>query len=162
MYGKVWAAGDSEQRGMRSKRSVGRWLTSVLCMTLVVGACSGGRLAVDADDQLVPVPAVRLARTTGPFAVTLTAGHPATAVADAVPVAQGDKLDHKEIAAVVDRFPPFKTGGGAVPFKRPPESLPRPRVGATIDKPFGARRPKPKPVPTDNGPLPRAALPADR
>ena len=52
----------------------------------------------------------------------------------------------------MDRLPPFKTDRGAVPFNRPPESLPRPRVGATIDKPFGGT-PQPKPAPTDNGPL---------
>jgi hypothetical protein len=91
-------------------------------------------------------------RTTGPFAVVLTAGHPATPTADAITVAAGDKLDANAVAAVVDQFPPFKIAGETVPFKRPPESLPRPRVGATIDKPFGGA-PRPKPAPTDDGPL---------
>ncbi|HTD49995.1 MAG TPA: alpha-2-macroglobulin family protein, partial [Acidimicrobiia bacterium] len=58
------------------------------------------------------------------------------------------------ISAVLDRLPPFKTDGGAVPFNRPPDPLPRPRVGTTIDKPFGSTTtPGPAPTPTGNGPL---------
>ena len=137
---------------MRSNRSVRWWVTAVLCMSIAVSACSGGGSKSTATKPKAAVPPARLGRTTGPFTVALTAGHPSAAAVDAVSVAEGDKLDPDAVAAVVDRLPPFKTVGGAVPFKRPPESLPRPRVGATIDKPFGGA-PKPKPAPTDNGPL---------
>jgi alpha-2-macroglobulin len=122
-------------------------------MSMLVSACSGGGSKAIPVTPKAPVPPVRLARTTGPFAVTLTAGHPAAATVDAVSVAGGEKLDDHAISAVVDRLPPFKTDGGAVPFKRPADSIPRPRVGATIDKPFGGTAPAPKPAPTDTGPL---------
>ena len=128
-------------------------MTAAMCMSLIAGACSGGgSKATPAKPKTVAPPALP-GRTTGPFAVTLTAGHPSAATADAVPVVSGNKLDDKEISAVVDRLPPFKTEGGAVPFKRPAESLPRPRVGATIEEPFGGSAPAPKPAPTDTGPL---------
>src|SRR5437879_5802388 len=137
---------------MRSNRPVRWWVTAVLCTSLLVSACSGGGSKTPKALSKTPVPPAHLGRTTGPFTVALTAGHPAAAAVNAVSVAEGDKLDPDAVAAVVDRFPPFKTAGGALPFNRPPESRPRPRVGATIDKPFGGP-PKPTPAPTDNGPL---------
>ena len=122
-------------------------------MSVVAGACSGGgSKAIPAPSPKPVVPPAHVGRTTGPFAVTLTAGHPSAAAADAVTVAKGDKLDPKAIDAVVKRLPRFKSDGGAEPFKRPPQSLPRPRVGATITKPFGGA-PKPAPTPTEIGPL---------
>ncbi len=136
---------------MRSRRAI-RCVTVVLCLAMAVSACTGGgSKAIPAKPKPVAQP-VRLARTTGPFTVALTAGRPAVTAAAAVAVARGDKLDNKEVRSVIDPLPPFKSDTGAVAFNRPPASLPRPRVGATIDKPFGGT-PKPKPVPTDTGPL---------
>jgi uncharacterized protein YfaS (alpha-2-macroglobulin family) len=128
-------------------------VTIVVCLSLAAGACSGGGSQPTRTGAKPAVPATRVGRTTGRFAVVLTAGHPATATDDAAPAAAGDKLDPGAISAVVDRLPPFATSGGAVPFKRPPEPLARPRVGATITKPFGGAAPEPKPKPTDSGPL---------
>ena len=136
-----------------SDRSLRRCVTTVVCLSIAAAACSGG------GSKATPVAAkpaapVWVGRTSGPFAVVLTAGHPATATEDAATVANGDKLDPAAVAAVVDKFPRFKTDGGAVPFKLPPESLPRPRVGATISKPFGAGSSQgPAPKSTDTGPL---------
>src|SRR5438445_1111647 len=114
---------------MRSIRP-GRWgIVAVVCLSMAAGACSesGSRATPAGGKPAVPA---RVGRTSGPFAVVLTAGHPAAAAASAVPTADGDKLDPAAISAVVSRFPPFPTGGGAVAFQHPPESLPRPRVGA--------------------------------
>src|SRR5438128_2386933 len=137
---------------MRSKASV-RWATVVLCIGMAVGACSGGGSKAIPPKPKPVVPAPPVGRTTGPFAVTLTAGHPAAATEDSVSVVNGDRLDQHAVSAVVDRLPPFKSDDGAAPFKQPPASIPRPRVGATIDKPFGGSAPTPKPTPTGNGPL---------
>src|SRR5438128_932114 len=139
-------------RAIRPSRCLRWWMTAVLCMCLLVSACSGGGSQTPKALPKTPVPPARLGRTTGPFTVALTAGRPSAAAVDAVSVADGDKLGADAVAAVVDRFPSFTTVGGVAPFNRPPESLPRPRVGATIDKPFGGP-PRPKPTPTDNGPL---------
>jgi len=120
---------------------------------MAVSACSGGGAKATPPKPKLVVPVQPAGRTTGPFTVTLTAGHPAATTENAVSVVNGDKLDPAEVSAVVGRLPSFKTNGGSVPFKQPPESIPRPRVGATIDKPFGGSAPAPKPTPTDNGPL---------
>lgn len=95
----------------------------------------------------------RTGRTTGAFAIGLSTGRPATPIVDAVALAQGDPLSPTEIAAIERRLPKFATTGGGTPFNRPPETLPRPRAGRTVDKPFGAPPPTPKPKPTDEGPL---------
>ena len=126
---------------MGSRTRAVRWVTVAVCASLVAGACSGGGSKANPPAPKPVVPPRCSGRTTGPFAVTLTAGHPAAAATQPVSVVTGDKLDRRAIATVVDRLPPFETGGGAAPFKRPPESLPRPRVGATITKPFGGTAP---------------------
>ncbi|HEV7524916.1 MAG TPA: alpha-2-macroglobulin family protein, partial [Acidimicrobiia bacterium] len=136
---------------MRRDRRGCWWVAVVACLSIAAGACSGG--GTKGSPIAAPAARARVGRTTGPFAVVLTAGHPAAPAANAVAVAGGEKLDPGAISAVVNRLPAFKADGGAVPFKRPPESLPRPRVGATISKPFGAASAQPKPTPTDNGPL---------
>ena len=94
----------------------------------------------------------RVGRTTGKFAIALSTGKPAASIENAIAVAKGDRLDDSAIASVLDRLPPFKTSDDTVPFKRPAASLPRPRAGATIDRSFGGA-PRPKPQPTDSGPL---------
>src|SRR5438552_58999 len=138
---------------MRWDRPGRWWVAAVVCLSVAAGACSGSGSRTTPAGGKPAVPAW-VGRTTGPFAVVLTAGHPAAAVESAVPAANGDKLDPAAISAVVSRFPPFPTGGGAVAFKRPPESLPRPRVGATITKPFGATSTQDShPLPTDTGRL---------
>ena len=52
----------------------------------------------------------------------------------------GRPLDAAEIRAVTDRLPPWDEDDGTdtVDFSRPPESLPPPRTGETIDRPFPA------------------------
>jgi hypothetical protein len=52
----------------------------------------------------------------------------------------GRTLDADEISAVIDRLPPWEDDddGDPADFNRPPESLPPPRTGETIDRPFPA------------------------
>ena len=58
----------------------------------------------------------------------------------AVSRVEGRPLDAAEIRAVTDRLPPwdYADESDAVDFNRPPESLPPPRTGETIDRPFPA------------------------
>src|SRR6185437_59465 len=97
-----------------------KWVPAVLCTTLLVGACSGGGSKPATSKPAAPPRELR--RTTGPFAVALTAGHPSAVTAAAVTFANGEPLDRKAIAAVEDRFPSFDRQGGGVPFNRPPET----------------------------------------
>ena len=65
----------------------------------------------------------------------------------------GIVLDDGQIRAVTDRLPPWDGGdGGGVDFNRPPESLPPPRTGRTVDQPFPAGPDVAAPV-VDPGPL---------
>ena len=66
----------------------------------------------------------------------------------------GRELTEAEISAVTDRLPVWDSDpdGDAVDFNRPPESLPRPRVGDTIDSPFPTQSDVDAPV-VDSGPL---------
>ena len=52
----------------------------------------------------------------------------------------GRPLDAAEIRSVIDRLPPWDDDdeSDAADFNRPPESLPPPRTGETIDRPFPA------------------------
>ncbi|MYJ28459.1 MAG: hypothetical protein F4072_00430, partial [Acidimicrobiaceae bacterium] len=58
----------------------------------------------------------------------------------AVSRVDGRPLDAAEIRAVTDRLPPWDEDDGSdtVDFNRPPESLPPPRTGDTVDRPFPA------------------------
>ena len=66
---------------------------------------------------------------------------------------EGVALDEAEIRAVLDRLPPWEIDDGdAVDFNRPVESLPPPRTGRTVDRPFPAGSDIAAPV-TTTGPL---------
>ena len=59
--------------------------------------------------------------------------------APAVSRVDGRPLDAAEIRSVTDRLPPWDDDeSDAADFNRPPESLPPPRTGETIDRPFPA------------------------
>ncbi len=66
----------------------------------------------------------------------------------------GRELTEAEISAVTDRLPAWDSDpdGDAVDFNRPPESLPRPRVGDTVDSPFPTQSDVDAPD-VDSGPL---------
>lgn len=114
------------QHGVRRAIGVG------LSLVLVLGACSGG--GVDKADR---PPAT--GTDDGPFVVKLSAGKPIGFTEDPTPVVDGDALDDGTVAGIVDRLPPFAgSDDDRTSFNRPPQTLPRPRVGTTIDRPFGA------------------------
>ena len=65
----------------------------------------------------------------------------------------GIVLDDDQIRAVIDRLPSWDgDDGGVAVFNRPPDSLPPPRAGRTVDQPFPAGPDVAAPV-TDPGPL---------
>lgn len=72
----------------------------------------------------------------------------------AVARVDGRTLTEAEISAVTDRLPGWDSDpdGDAVGFDRPAETLPRPRVGETIDNPFPTASDIDTPV-VDSGPL---------
>ena len=72
----------------------------------------------------------------------------------AVSRVDGRPLDEAEVRAVTDRLPPwdYDDGRDATDFERPPESLPPPRTGETIDRPFPAGPDTDAPD-VDSGPL---------
>ncbi|MXW76177.1 MAG: hypothetical protein F4Z58_09080 [Acidimicrobiaceae bacterium] len=67
---------------------------------------------------------------------------------------EGRELSETEISAVTDRLGAwdYSEDDDTVDFNRPPESLPRPRVGATIESPFPTESDVETPV-VDSGPL---------
>ncbi len=66
---------------------------------------------------------------------------------------EGEPLDEAEVRAITDRLLPWDDGAGdVVEFNRPPESLPPPRTGATIEHRFPAGPGSPAPS-VDPGPL---------
>ena len=65
----------------------------------------------------------------------------------------GEELSDAEIRAVIDRLPPWDVDDtGAADFRRPVDSLPPPRTGETVDRPFPAGPDIEAPV-VDPGPL---------
>ena len=66
---------------------------------------------------------------------------------------EGEPLGEAEVRAVTDRLPPWDDrAGDVVEFDRPPESLPPPRTGATIEQRFPAGPDSPAPS-VEPGPL---------
>ncbi len=150
--GQGVGSGDGEETAMGSKQFV-KWVSAGLAVGIVVSACSGGGHSSKQKAKSTPVaPVDRSGRNSGPFEIALSTGKPASFSAQSAAFVQGTGLEDTAIAAVIDRLPPFKGGKDSVPFKRPTESIPRPRVGSTIDKPFGGVV-KPPVQPTPDGPL---------
>lgn len=137
---------------MRSRRSVLLGVALLVCTSLVASACTGEsnarRKKADPATQ-----SKRQGRTTGPFNLVLTTGQAIAAQPVALTVERGEALDEAAVAAVVDKFPKFKVvPDDSDDFKRPPESLRRPRVGDTVKVPLGEKSAQ-KPKPVDDGPL---------
>ncbi len=139
------------------------WTRIVVVATvfvLVASACAGG------DGGATPAPGTtrsgistgvvtgtRTDGSTGALSVSLSPGEAYGNVPAVVSVVDGSPLDAQAIADVVDRLPDWRPGGGdRTEFNRPVESLPRPRVGDTLEvafpPPVGAPVPK-----VDSGPL---------
>ncbi len=115
---------------MHRQHRVRRAVALGLCLAVVLAACSGGdgagRLPAPGNDD-------------GPFVVKLSAGKPIGSTEDPAPVVDGDALDDEAVAGIIRRLPAFAgSDDDRTSFNRPPQTLPRPRVGRTIDRPFGA------------------------
>ena len=158
------------------RRLLRHWMIAGLVVALLAGACSdgggqdagdGGR-PTDAPAASTPEVADPPAAEVSRIAVVKGAGSGSDAnltvrlseadgsVRENPPAVSPDavvELDEAEIRAVLDRLPPWDgDDGGEVDFNRPPESLPPPRTGRTVDQPFPAGPDVAAPV-TDPGPL---------
>ena len=139
---------------MRSDRPGRWWVATVVCLSIAAGACSGGGSKATPRGAEPAAPA-RVGRTTGPFAVVLTAGHPAAAGRRRVPVAE---------RRPARRRPPSRRWWIAFLRSQPAGERfrssvrrNRSRVRASVPRSpsLSARVPRraPKPKPTDTGPL---------
>lgn len=111
----------------------GRWVAVAAVLVLSATACTSGG---DRGDDAAADPGV-VATGTGPFELVLSTGE-ARLAQDDLPVVAGEPLDDGEVAGVTGRLPELREeGDDKVDFRRPAESLPPPRVGRTVDQPFG-------------------------
>ncbi len=125
-----------------------RALVVAVVLALVATACSSG----GGDEAATPPDPGVTASAAGGFQLLLSTGEAAQAE-EAVAVVEGDALSASEVAAVTDRLPPFaQDPDDQAGFRRPPESLPPPRPGRTVDQPFGAGGGD-RPSQPDAGPL---------
>lgn len=125
------------------------WFLVALVLALVAPACSSGG---DSPEEAAPAEGGVTAQGTGEFQLLLSTGEVAPAEDD-LEVVEGDALNDDEVTAVTDRLPAFERGDGdQVDFRRPAESLPPPRVGRTVEQPFGASGGDRPPAP-ETGPL---------
>ena len=109
----------------------------------------------DSEDRIGVRSGLGSARQPSALTVHLSEGEAAGSDSLAVVTrVDGRELTEAEISAVTDRLPVWDSDpdGDAVDFNRPPESLPRPRVGDTIDSPFPTQSDVDAPV-VDSGPL---------
>ena len=148
--------------------SLRRWTIVGLVVALLAGACSGGG-GPDADESGRPVdgstpvdpgeftPVALAEAGSGPqtsLTVRLSEGKESDGGGSpAVSRVEGEVLDEEEIRAVLDRLPPWDIDDrDETDFNRPIESLPPPRTGRTVDRPFPAGADLAAPVAT-TGPL---------
>lgn len=125
-----------------------RWLLVAMVTTLLAGACSIG----GGDEQAQqPEPGV-VGEGSGPFQLRLSSGEVSVAEEE-LAVVTGEELSEDDIASVTDRLPELPSAeDDRVDFRRPAETLPPPRVGRTVEEPFGDAGDDPAPD-VDGGPL---------
>ena len=125
-----------------------RCLAVTVVVALVATACAGG----GNKEEAAPADPGVTTQGTGEFQLLLSTGQ-VEATEDGLTVVEGDALSDEVVAGVLDRLPTFAgEEGDQVDFNRPAASLPPPRVGRTVDQPFGASggdqpsRPAPGPL----------------
>ncbi|MFP5578586.1 MAG: alpha-2-macroglobulin family protein [Acidimicrobiia bacterium] len=129
-----------------------RWFRSLVVavvLAFVATACSSGGSEKEASPRDPRV----TAQGTGDFQLLLSTGQAEDAEAD-VAVVAGDALSDEQVTAITGRLPPFTPDDeDTTAFRRPAESLPPPRVGRTVEQPFGAsggdQPPRPAPGPLE-------------
>ncbi len=151
-------------------RHIWRWLIVGIVLVLLAGVLSSDdepEATADPDSPVEPVTGsdsedrigVRsgLGSARQPSALTVHLSEGEAAGSDSLAVVtrvDGRELTEVEIGAVTNRLPVWDSDpdGDAVDFNRLPESLPRPRVGDTVDSPFPTQSDVEAPV-VDSGPL---------
>ena len=152
-------------------------LIGVLLLGGLLGACASGIVTVTAtptaagQTDLLPNATAKPGETgtsAGPATsagslpkgasfnlnVSLSAGQAAAAAVTPMPVASGEPLTQPDIDALLARLPALPTAlGDQTQFNRPPESLPVPRPGVTIQQPFPPADTAPTPAQSESGPL---------
>ncbi|MDZ7676195.1 MAG: alpha-2-macroglobulin family protein [Acidimicrobiales bacterium] len=125
-----------------------RWLLVAMVVGLLAGACTVG----DGDEDAEEPEAGVADEATGPFELRLSSGE-VSAAEEELAVATGDELSEDDVASVTDRLPELPGGDDdRVDFRRPAETLPPPRVGRTLEEPFGVAGDD-SPPEVDDGPL---------
>ena len=148
--------------------SVLKWIVLLLGLVLL-GACASGIVSTSATASPSGSDATPEAQATGinpvsgasyprgvsfSLNVGLSAGQPQPAAVTPNPVATGQPLTQPDIDALLGRLQALPTViGDQSQFNRPPESLPVPRPGVTIQQPFPPAGADPTPAQTDSGPL---------
>ena len=151
-------------------RHLWRWLIVGIVLVLLAGALSSDDEPETTADPHSPVEPVTGSDSEDRIGVRSGAGSGRQGTALTVHLSEGEaagsdslavvtrvdgrELTEAEISAVTDRLPAWDSDpdGDAVDFNRPPESLPRPRVGDTVDSPFPTQSDVDAPV-VDSGPL---------
>ena len=151
-------------------RHLWRWLIVGIVLVLLAGVLSSDdepETTADPDSPVEPVTGsdsedrigvrsgLGSARQSSALTVHLSEGEAAGSDSGAVVTrVDGRELTEAEISAVTDRLPAWDSDpdGDSVDFNRPAESLPRPRVGDTIDSPFPTQSDVDAPD-VDSGPL---------
>ncbi len=132
----------------------GRGCAALLAASLVLGACWWGGDDDDADDDTAPSstatdddgvtdgPILTVAGTTTEAAaaklgIRLSEGAPSVSTTDSPSVVAGTPLTADEIAALLGRLPEWDVPpADQVEFNRPPQTLPPPLIGDTIESSF--------------------------
>ena len=130
---------------------VRRCLIVGIAVVLLAGACSGdGDADAGADDRSGSAPTLAPVGSADGLGgserrtlltVRLSEGDAIDSLSSpAVNRVDGRPLDAAEIRAVTDRLPPwdYDDESGTADFNRPPETLPPPRTGEAVDRPFPA------------------------
>ena len=133
---------------VRAGRSLGRALAIAISAALVAGSCSSGSTNGSNTSTIDQVPNAG----SGSFMVALSQGSPTLRNELALALVDGDPLTVDDIAAITRDLPTFERGDEPQPFRRPTDSVRRPRVGTTIDRPFGGNL-RPRLEPTVGAPL---------
>lgn len=125
------------------QRSRRRWMIALLAVAVLAAACTSG----DDDDDTAPADPPSARATDGALRVRLSEGQPASGETTPIRLVTGEPLDDDRVAEIVGQLPPLEEDADdrqSTAF--PPQTLPPPVAGQTVDQPF--------PPPTDPGTSP--------
>ncbi len=130
------------------------------CLALLLSAC-GAAPAAPIPTPGVSVPAGRVVISVEPtpapdpgLTFDLSQGEAQPEAGAAAPVAPAEPLPAADVQAILNRLPALEPAAGDVEgFKFPPQTLPAPRPGTTVQEPFPPPAPAGPPPETATGPL---------